>query len=456
MYRNYTRQYLIIILLFTASCFGWLDGNFNQDCTVNFEDFAVLAADWQAVDANISDPNTDINDDNSVDVLDLALFCDNWLETDPCTTPCDWQINNPPTADAQSVYAVKKIYQTVTLSGSDDGYGGLSLTYSITSLPSRGHIKEVYLGATVLDSNDLPHTLTTNQVIFGSDTIGLDSFDFKITDSQGVDSNDATVDVNVFEYQKDCLSFDGSGGYIDINDTQGILPYVNYLDFKDQTGFGMFVYTHSPFVPLAKKRGSGAGWEAAIVSGQFKLYLYDPNGNLCWSNRTENDRIDMGTWSHVGFIYDADSTTVELWSAVYVADVMGGSGRWSGYYQTFTDVPPYDYTNDANLVIASRGNGSYKWEIDNIRFYTISSLSSVNMFNSLIFSEDRETCGNGGLFMTVPVVRFMLDEGTGTSITDDKASLAGTLLDASHIDWELFNWQWTDIIYQNYYRRLIK
>lgn len=74
-------------------------GDFSCDCTVNFEDFAFLAADWlcNCKDPNIfndpqSDPNlyndpnsncllgTDLSNDGPVDANDLMILSENWLE----------------------------------------------------------------------------------------------------------------------------------------------------------------------------------------------------------------------------------------------------------------------------------------------------------------------------------------------------------------------------------------
>lgn len=50
--------------------------DFNQDGLVNFQDFNLLATEWHTINPYISD----IIDDNSVDVLDLFAFCQNWLK----------------------------------------------------------------------------------------------------------------------------------------------------------------------------------------------------------------------------------------------------------------------------------------------------------------------------------------------------------------------------------------
>ncbi|MFA5292461.1 MAG: hypothetical protein WC496_05435 [Phycisphaerae bacterium] len=63
-------------------------GDLNCDCTVNFEDFTILARDWQC-DCNdtaiYNDPNgscllgTDITGDGPVDMNDLQIMSENWL-----------------------------------------------------------------------------------------------------------------------------------------------------------------------------------------------------------------------------------------------------------------------------------------------------------------------------------------------------------------------------------------
>ncbi len=56
--------------------------DFDNDTIVSFSDFSVLAFYWQETDCN--DPNwcqgTDLDTDSDVDVNDLMLFCEYWLE----------------------------------------------------------------------------------------------------------------------------------------------------------------------------------------------------------------------------------------------------------------------------------------------------------------------------------------------------------------------------------------
>lgn len=57
--------------------------DFDDDANVNFIDFAILASHWQEMDCNDPDwcEGTDLDANDSVDIYDLILFCDYWLET---------------------------------------------------------------------------------------------------------------------------------------------------------------------------------------------------------------------------------------------------------------------------------------------------------------------------------------------------------------------------------------
>jgi hypothetical protein len=55
-------------------------GDFNKTCTVNFPDLAILASQWRQPPGI---PSADIAPelpDGFVDMLDLAVFVENWLE----------------------------------------------------------------------------------------------------------------------------------------------------------------------------------------------------------------------------------------------------------------------------------------------------------------------------------------------------------------------------------------
>jgi parallel beta-helix repeat protein len=57
-----------------ADEYYWSPADFDLDEIVNFFDYAILASAWQT-----DDPNISLDDDNDIDIDDLARFCDDWL-----------------------------------------------------------------------------------------------------------------------------------------------------------------------------------------------------------------------------------------------------------------------------------------------------------------------------------------------------------------------------------------
>ena len=106
-------------------------------------------------------------------------------------------VNDPPTADAQSVTVNEDIAKTITLSGSDPDQD--PLTYSILTLPTIGTLKD---GANnhVVVTGDLPYTLAgggrvltyTNNLYH----IGADGFTFRVSDGQ-INSSPSAVSLSV-------------------------------------------------------------------------------------------------------------------------------------------------------------------------------------------------------------------------------------------------------------------
>lgn len=63
-----------------ADEYYWSPADFDEDGNVNFVDYAVFAAAWKSEsgEGNYND-DCDLEDNNSIDYNDLALFCDDWL-----------------------------------------------------------------------------------------------------------------------------------------------------------------------------------------------------------------------------------------------------------------------------------------------------------------------------------------------------------------------------------------
>jgi len=63
-----------------ADEYYWSPGDIDEDGFVNFIDYSILAGAWQSEsgEGNYND-DCDLEDNNSIDYNDLALFCDDWL-----------------------------------------------------------------------------------------------------------------------------------------------------------------------------------------------------------------------------------------------------------------------------------------------------------------------------------------------------------------------------------------
>ncbi len=116
-------------------------------------------------------------------------------------------INRPPVANAQSVTTALNTAKAITLTGSDPD--GDTLTYAVVTQPAHGKLT----GA----APSVTYTPTTNYS-------GSDSFTFKVTDSKGVASTNATVSITVqgFDTDHDGLPDSvetGTGIFVDKNNT---------------------------------------------------------------------------------------------------------------------------------------------------------------------------------------------------------------------------------------------
>ena len=183
----------LILLVFAGFCFG-IDGNFNGDCRVNFADFAVFAAQWQLTGANITDPNTDINSDGTVDTDDLVLFTDNWLAEDP-NNPCEIV----PTAGNITVNYTTFADVMITLDGTDDG----DLTYFVTAMPDTGDFYDAngiteanHLNPAAVKIESVPFELSGDKVIFYSEVPDITTAAYYCSDGD-TNSTSATITIYV-------------------------------------------------------------------------------------------------------------------------------------------------------------------------------------------------------------------------------------------------------------------
>jgi hypothetical protein len=487
---------LLILIVFSPAFAG---PDINGDDIVNFEDFAIFANSWQTADANC-----DFNTDGIVNYKDLAIFADVWLDNifvfrtlitsagtgGTITTPgvgtyiyIDGTLV-PIVAEPSANYAFVNWTGSVADVNSADTTITMDANYSITAnfefvesppvIEDCNFIgyafitKEITLSAAagslpILDYiivsgvNDVnaylqdpasgvgklikfPHRLRNrgNTVWLAADNNETFTFKWKVSDGVN-DSNDANCTVAVLENPKDCLSFDGQG-WLDIPDS-------NYFDI-DNKGIGFCFKTRKPFCGVLKKREAGkAGYEVDIVSGRIVVSIYDSNGIVAKA-RSEY-RYDNGLWTNCVFALNSDKLELYIFKEPVNNNWYTGGKSEIFMYDTREDgednsipVPAGSYINDCNLIIGKSNSSSYQWEIDAVRSYV---LDFNDLFRTLSAVESRETVGESTMFVPLPLARFMINEGSGNTITNDKdPNLVGTISDPNHVRWTPYNWSWMD------------
>jgi len=449
------RIFLIIICLLCSSAFAVV-GDFTADGCVDYNDLAIFADSWLYSDPNIPDPNTDLDSDGTVNFADFAMLAENWNNCGNIIVPPPADNNEPTAKDINDVWAYTYIVKPITLVATDDDLPNppARLKYVITDLPNdvNAYIQDPVSGGQVkIKAENLPYKLSSwgDTVWFATSTVGTTSFKFKAWDGEQY-SNEATVDVNVMAYINDCLSFDGSG-YITFVDN------VKY-DLADGWAVDFWINTRQPFATLFRKiDGNGSGYEIKTVSGKIQFDLYDTGTRIITARAAV--RIDTGSWNEISVIFNHKSAVgiiVNITTGLGVDDGFGGySVGDDTEYFVFADYKDIgvSYANTANLIAGS----GFKYTLDKIRFF--SGVAYPQGMGHIIIglsarteSIDEQILGIG----KISDVLYMLDEGTGTTITDMKLGLTGTLSDSNHVRWYPFNWHWADLSVQQYYWRMTK
>ncbi|MCE5184932.1 MAG: hypothetical protein LLF76_02260 [Planctomycetaceae bacterium] len=339
-----------------------------------------------------------------------------WSVSDPVAPPCGGMDTATvtvltmvsPTADAQQVSAVQYEWQSISLTAADDGNPNPpgKLKYIITSLPASGTLIDPTSGAGFVTR--VPWTLSSwgSVVVYGSESTGQKTFNFKATDGYS-DSQTATVTVNVAAHPKDFLAFN----------RPGTVTFANHVNYDIKPGFALrfWMRTREAFCKLASKRGdTGPGYVVDLVGGRPRGRLYDSTGLV--REVVYPFRIDDGTWHYV---------TIELYTVEGVKYFAVEADDWT----VPLEITGGDFSNAAPLIV-----GMFNGDIDKLRVFAdmdFSSLSGIPM----------EWAGRNDLtetqlgFGLASAVRFMCNEGTGTTITDNKLGLTGTISDINHVRW---------------------
>jgi hypothetical protein len=446
------KKLLLILFCWVSFCpeaYG-LIGDVTDDNIVDVNDFGIFCDYW--LQAPVTDPNCDFNEDGQINFIDFTLLAQNWtgnLHQSPQTEP-------PQAIDANFVgytFITKEISLTAA-AGSRPVTG-----YKIVSVPNdiNVYLQDPASGCGKITVNLLPYTLRNHgsTLWLAADNNENFSFTFKATDGL-YDSNIATIDVNVLPNPKDCLSFDEQG-WISIpdHDKLDLVPPTDE-ETIDGRGIGFCFSTRKPFMGILKKHEAGkAGYEVNLVSGKIVVNIYDVNGIVAMIK--SNYRHDNGQWTNVVFAYDGTNNKLEMY--IGFGAVISDANFYSEFEFFLGDdavsVPSGSYVNDCNLIIGKSNEGSYKWEIDAIRSYTLNYSESSYIIRHLTCFQSREAAGNTLTNCPVSIVQFKCNyDGTNntyTQIYDNKSShLIGTFNDANHVKYIPQNWYWNDINVQRY------
>ncbi len=424
-----------LALLWLSSFAIAVPGDFDADGCVGTADLQTFAASW------LTNAGGDLDSDADTDLADFAIFAGYWL--DGCVG-----FGAPPTASNGTSSPVTHIWQTITLTATDDGNPNppAKLKYVITSLPTVGVIYDPKSGSGKIDH--VPYTLSSwgNAVSYWTATAGADTLQFKADDGgvspMGGQSSAATVTITATANPKDCLSFDGQG-YVTFADN-------NYYDAKSGWAVHFFINTCSPNGGLISKRGSsGAGWQMDLVGGRpvFKLWNTDNQPTVLTATYLTKEyygyqRLDDGKWYEL-------SACVYTINSQLVATLQVGCGE-----VTESVVVTGDFTNSEPVILAKTAAGGYRGKIDKLRFF---SAYFNNEYAFIIDDSINPRTGDSSevtMFAGVAsVVLFPLGEGTGTTITDIRAShLTGTLSGLDHVSWLPYFDPFQDVSVQQNYR----
>jgi hypothetical protein len=426
---------VVLALLWLSSLAIAIPGDFDADGCVSAADLQHFAAGW------LTSSEGDLDGDSDTDIADFAIFASHWIEGCIGT-------GTPPVANSGTSSPVTHIWQPITLSAADDGNPSVpgKLKYIITQLPTVGMIYDPKSGAGKIDH--VPYTLSSwgNAVSYWTTTAGADSLKFAADDfgvtPMGGQSSPATVTITAAANPKDCLSFDGRG-YVVFQDN-------DYYDADNGWAVHCFVKTTNPNGGIISKRGStGPGWQIDLVGGKPIFRLWDTTGQQTtltadWLTKQyfNYNRLDDGQW------YELSACLFMLDGVVYATLQVGCEDIVEPV------IAAGDYTNSEPVTLGKTAMGGYRGNIDKLRFF---SNYVGGIYGNILYDPINPRTGDLNeviLFAGVAsVVLFPLNEGTGTTISDIRAShLAGTIYSLDHVSWLPYFDPFMDVSVQQNYR----
>lgn len=294
--------------------------------------------------------------------------------------------------------------------------GAGTIDYVIDSLPSGAFLIATQEYAKPIMSSMLPYIVPehNSHIVLRATSTGTKTFNYHAYN--GSSSNIATMTVNVSANSPDSLTFTGT-------ETEIVtIPDSNELDIIDGRGICFYFRTLQADCGLFYKRAGANGYYVCVENGRIRFYLVQPNGTAIGYGRTDMLRVDTGRWTTCGFTYNAGLI------AIFVCDVEQVNG--SGYYVAeYVNQPIADYTNSEPVIIGkSPGKPNFVGEFDRLRFYSgcTGEAWDLQMIYIMGVPEGRQDTSDvvSEWYGTpiVPLVRFMFDEGVGTTTTDDRCT----------------------------------
>lgn len=376
------RSYILCFILIAASSAMAIPGDFDGDGAVEVPDLAIFAADWLVSDPDIADPNTDMDASGTVNLADWALFTKTWL---------DGHINRAPVAADITTWCYAGESVDLTLDISDEQAG--QLTYAWPTSPSKGVVTGT--GA------------TRTYHAWPDATSGNDVFSYQVNDGE-FDSNVADVNVAVYRRDVDSVAFR--------NRQSGITIPSASVNVDDSFAVCFWIRTRWREGGLFQKRDAdgGPGIVITLEDGVPVVRLYGAVGAAYTVSGWQP--INDGQWHFVGFTYDAAAT---------VAVMMYGDNEVSA------TIAADNFSNAADVQLGRTDDLLFYGQISTFSNYATAVIESFGIV--LVKIEGREA--NAHAFSPAYHRRFLIDEGTGTTVNDVSDSYTGVVTNNNSSEW---------------------
>lgn len=395
-----------LVLFFLMSCSAAL-------AVTDVNDLVALCDAWLC-DSNDAcyDGAYDYDSSGSIDLKDYAQLAAQW---EGVFTP---PTNQAPVAADVNHVCHPYILSEITLDATDDGYPYGVILYYITELPQYGYLQDPASNYPVILPGQLPWVLRSrDKVNYLTDSTGSDSFTFCAWDVH-LSSEPATVNISISNPEPNelYLSFESSG-YV-------LADHNDYQNFRDGWGVSVFIKTRQyNGMLLSKRDANGKGWELGLRYGKLRIAAYSDSGIeiSCYSSAP----VNTGEWLQCSVLYDANVIQIAANKSTGINNEE--QIAW-GYYEIAPLADPNRYVCDAQLEIADGYDGS----ISRTRFFQNAS-GGMNWdiaSSSLLFPRNstEEVVSGLGLGM-ISNLRWMMNDGSGLTVTEDKAGLDATIYD---------------------------